>query len=63
MSDRPTDTDLIADWTIFLGGREDAAAAAVLTYRHTAGLLTGEPDLYTVGGHRPGWVIPSHEGW
>jgi len=25
-------------------GREDAASAAVLTYRHQAGLLTGEPE-------------------
>jgi hypothetical protein len=61
--DRHTDADLIADWTIFLDGREDAAAAAVLTYRHAAGLLTGEPDLYTIAGHRPDWVIPIDSAW
>src|SRR5690349_10373890 len=58
MPDRHADADLLADWTIFLDGREDAAAAAVTAYRHAAGLLTGEPDLYAVGGHRPSWVIP-----
>jgi hypothetical protein len=50
MPDRHTDGELFADWTIYLDGREDAAAAAVLTYRHQAGLLTGEPDLYAVAG-------------
>jgi hypothetical protein len=59
---RHTDA-LVDDWTIFLAGREDAAAAAVLTYSHAAGLLTGEPDLYTIGGHRPDWVIPIDGGW
>lgn len=63
MPDRHADADLLADWAIFLGGREDAAAAAVLTYRHAAGLLTGEPDLYTVGGHRPDWIIPIDGAW
>lgn len=57
------DADLLADWAIFLDGREDAAAAAVLTYRYTASLLTSEPDLYTIGGHRPDWVIPTDGTW
>ena len=61
--DRHADTDLFADWTIYLDGREDAAAAAVLTYRHNAGLLTGEPDLYAIAGERPDWVIPIDEHW
>jgi hypothetical protein len=61
--DRRRDADLFDDWTIYLDGREDAAAAAVLTYRHQAGLLTGEPDLYMVAGERPDWVIPLDEGW
>jgi hypothetical protein len=34
---RPADSDLFADWTIFLDGHEDAAGATVLTYRHQAG--------------------------
>jgi hypothetical protein len=59
MPDRHTDADLLADWTIYLDGREDAAAAAVLTYRHQAGLLTGEPDLYAIADARPEWIIPS----
>jgi hypothetical protein len=63
MPDRHADADLLDDWTIFLEGRDDAAAAAVLTYRYAAGLLTGEPDLYTVGGHRPEWVIPIDGAW
>lgn len=63
MPDRRTDADLLDDWTIFLDGREDAAAAAVLTYRHGAGLLTGEPGLYTVGGHRPDWIIDIDGTW
>lgn len=63
MPDRRADADLLADWTIFLDGREDAAAAAVLAYRHGAGLLTGEPDLYAVGGHRPDWVIGIDGAW
>jgi hypothetical protein len=61
--DRHTDTDLFADWTIYLDGREDAAAAAVLAYRHQAGLLTGEPDLYTIAGERPDWVIAIDGHW
>lgn len=63
MPDRHSDADLLADWSIFLDGREDAAAAAVLTYRYGAGLLTNEPDLYAIGGHRPGWVISIDGGW
>jgi hypothetical protein len=63
MPDRHTDADLLDDWIIFLGGREDAAAAAVLTYRYRAGLLTGEPDTYTVAGHRPDWIIPIDGTW
>jgi hypothetical protein len=63
MPDRHTDADLLADWTIFLDGREDAAAAAVITYRHAAGLLTGEPDLYSIGGHRPNWIIDISGTW
>jgi hypothetical protein len=63
MPDRHTDADLFADWTIYLDGREDAAAAAVLTYRHQAGLLTGEPDLYAIAGDRPDWVIPIDGEW
>jgi hypothetical protein len=63
MPDRHADADLFADWTIYLDGREDAAAAAVVTYRHRAGLLTGEPDLYTIGGERPAWVIPIDGHW
>jgi hypothetical protein len=54
-----TDADLFDSWAICLNGREDAAAAAVLTYRYAAGLLTGEPDLYAIGGLRPDWVIPT----
>lgn len=63
MPDRHTDADLLTDWTIFLDGREDAAAAAVLTYRYSAGLLSSEPDLYAAGGHRPDWVIPIDGSW
>jgi hypothetical protein len=63
MPDRHADADLLTDWTIFLDGREDAAAAAVLTYRHRAGLLTTEPDMYTVAGRRPDWVIPTDGAW
>jgi hypothetical protein len=61
--DRRRDADLFDDWTIYLDGREDAAAAAVLTYRHQAGLLTGEPDLYTIAGQRPDWVISIDGSW
>ena len=63
MPDRRLDADLLADWTIYLGGREDAAAAAVVTYRHAAGLLTGEPDLYAIGGRRPDWIIGIDGAW
>jgi hypothetical protein len=63
MPDRQVDADLFADWTIYLDGREDAAAAAVLTYPHQADLLTGEPDLYTIAGERPAWVIPIDGHW
>lgn len=63
MPDRRVDVDLFADWTIYLDGREDAAAAAALTYRYQAGLLTGEPDLYAIGGERPAWVIPIDGRW
>ena len=63
MPDRHTDGDLLADWTIYLDGREDAAAAAVLTYRHGAGLLTGEPDIYSIASERPDWVIPIDGRW
>ncbi|MDQ7905710.1 hypothetical protein RB614_14420 [Phytohabitans sp. ZYX-F-186] len=58
MPDRRTDADPLADWTIYLNGREDAAAAAVIAYRHHAGLLTGEPDLYAIAGEQPAWIIP-----
>jgi len=63
MPDRHSDADLFADWTIYLNGREDAAAAAVLTYRHQAGLLTGEPHQYTIAGEQPDWVIPIDGRW
>jgi hypothetical protein len=58
-----TDADLFDSWAICLNGREDAAAAAVLTYRYAAGLLTGEPDLYAIAGVRPDWVIPTDGTW
>ena len=58
-----TDADLFDSWAICLSGREDAAAAAVLTYRYTAGLLTAEPDLYAIGGQRPDWVIATDGAW
>jgi hypothetical protein len=63
MPDRHIDADLFADWTIYLNGREDAAAAAVLTYRHQAGLLTGEPDLYSIASEQPDWIIPIDGHW
>lgn len=63
MPDRRADTDLLADWTIYLDGREDAAAAAVAAYRHAAGLLTGEPDLYAISGRRPDWIITIDGTW
>lgn len=57
------DADLLTDWAIAVAGREDAAAAAVITYRYAAVLLTGEPDLYTIGEHHPDWIIPIDSVW
>jgi hypothetical protein len=64
MPDRHTDADLLVDRTVYLDGHEDAAATAVITsYRHAAWLLTGDPDLYAIGGHRPDWVIGIDGTW
>jgi len=54
-----TDDDLLLDWTLYYTGREDLAAAAVVSYRHErCSVLTGEPDADAIGGRRPRWVIP-----
>ncbi len=48
------DDDLLLDWTLYYGGREDLAAAAVLSYRHRrCSVRTGDPDAYAIGGRRP----------
>lgn len=58
------DEDLLLDWTLHHDGREDLAAAAVLSYRHGHGVvLTGEPDAYAIGGRRPRWVVPIDGSW
>jgi hypothetical protein len=63
MPDR-ADTDLLLDWTLYFDGREDIAAALVLSYRHgRCGVLTAEPDAYAVAGQRPHWVIPIDGTW
>ncbi len=60
----PADEDLLLDWTLYYDGREDAAAAAVASYRRgQCCVLTGEPHVYTIGGHQPAWVIPIDGAW
>lgn len=58
------DEDLVVDWTLYYGGREDCAAAAVLSYRHgRCTVLTTEPDAYAVAGDRPHWVTSIDDSW
>lgn len=54
----PAEEDLLLDWTLYYDGRQDAAAAAVASYRRgQCCVLTGEPEVYAIGGHRPDWVV------
>src|SRR5262249_14906171 len=49
----PADEVLLQDYTIYYDGRQDLAAAAVLSIRNDlCTVLTGEPDAYLVGGKR-----------
>ncbi len=60
----PADEVLLQDYTIYYDGREDLAAAAVLSIRNDlCTVLTGEPDAYLVGGKRPYWVTPIDGTW
>ncbi|QKW17626.1 hypothetical protein [Verrucosispora sp. NA02020] len=58
------DDDLVLDWTLYYDGREDLAAAAVLSYRHgRCVVLTEEPDAYMISRQRPRWVVPIDSSW
>jgi hypothetical protein len=59
-----SDEDLVLDWTLYYDGRDDLAAAVVLSYRYgRCPVLTGEPDAYAVAGQRPHWIIPIDSSW
>jgi hypothetical protein len=63
MPDR-ADEGLVLDWTLYYDGREDCAAAAVLSYRHgRCTVLTAEPDRYAIAGVRPHWVTSIDADW
>jgi hypothetical protein len=58
------DVELVRDWTLYYDGREDLAAAAVISYRHDyCPVLTAEPDAYLLAGKRPRWIIPIDGTW
>jgi hypothetical protein len=58
------DEDLLAGFTAYFDGREDCAAAAVVSHRFgRCGVLTGEPDAYMIAGERPHWIVSITETW